>query len=141
MDHGQELCVAGFGDSFSSDAKVIDLIKRKMRCSISLGLWSTLDHAPGVDPLGSTSLLRQRHGHFRRLDQFGDHRRLRDPAFLFAILLIVVFGRRQDHLDWFPLRGLTPSNFDELEHERKISTTSATTLPVNAKVQSATSRP
>src|SRR5690606_8730690 len=35
------------------------------------------------------------------------------PAFLFAILLIVVFAGGS-YLDWFPLRGLTSNNFDEM---------------------------
>ena len=41
------------------------------------------------------------------------------PAFLFAILLIVVFAGGS-YLDWFPLRGLTSNNFDELSLGGKI---------------------
>jgi len=41
------------------------------------------------------------------------------PAFLFAILLIVVFAGGS-YLDWFPLRGLTSNNFDELSMGGKI---------------------
>lgn len=35
------------------------------------------------------------------------------PAFLFAILLVVVFAGGS-YLSWFPLRGLTSNNFEEL---------------------------
>ena len=35
------------------------------------------------------------------------------PGFLFAILLIVLFAGGT-YLDWFPLRGLTSPDFDEL---------------------------
>ena len=35
------------------------------------------------------------------------------PGFLFAILLIVVFAGGS-YFDWFPLRGLTSENFDDL---------------------------
>ena len=41
------------------------------------------------------------------------------PAFLFAILLIVLFAGGS-YWDWFPLRGLTSSNFDELSTSGKI---------------------
>ena len=41
------------------------------------------------------------------------------PSFLFAILLIVVFAGGH-YLDWFPLRGLTSSNWDQLSIFGKI---------------------
>lgn len=42
------------------------------------------------------------------------------PAFLFAILLIVLFAGGS-YFDWFPLRGLTSNNFDELSLWGKIA--------------------
>jgi len=41
------------------------------------------------------------------------------PGFLFAVLLIVLFAGGS-FLDWFPLRGLTSSNFDTLSWPQKI---------------------
>src|SRR5690606_27938635 len=41
------------------------------------------------------------------------------PAFLFAILLIVLFAGGS-YWNWFPLRGLTSGNFDELSMGGKI---------------------
>jgi microcin C transport system permease protein len=42
------------------------------------------------------------------------------PGFLFAILLIVLFAGGS-YLDWFPLRGLTSDNFDELTWYQQIA--------------------
>ncbi|SQI43650.1 Inner membrane ABC transporter permease protein yejB [Serratia plymuthica] len=42
------------------------------------------------------------------------------PAFLFAILMIVLFAGGS-YLDWFPLRGLVSSNFDSLSWYGKIT--------------------
>jgi microcin C transport system permease protein len=41
------------------------------------------------------------------------------PGFLFAILLIVLFAGGS-YFDWFPLRGLTSDNFDELTWYQQI---------------------
>ncbi|TLG91034.1 microcin C ABC transporter permease YejB [Pseudomonas edaphica] len=101
-----------FGDSFFRDAKVIDLIKEKMPVSISLGLWSTLIMYLVSIPLGIAKATR--HGsHFDVWTSSAIIVGYAIPAFLFAILLIVVFAGGS-YLDWFPLRGLTSNNFEEL---------------------------
>jgi microcin C transport system permease protein len=41
------------------------------------------------------------------------------PSFLFAILLIVLFAG-PSYFDWFPLRGLTSSNFENLSNWEKV---------------------
>jgi microcin C transport system permease protein len=41
------------------------------------------------------------------------------PGFLFAILLIILFAGGS-FLDWFPLRGLTSDNWDQLSWPQKI---------------------
>ncbi|MFO6382038.1 ABC transporter permease subunit, partial [Pseudomonas aeruginosa] len=41
------------------------------------------------------------------------------PAFLFAILLVVLFAGGS-YWDWFPLRGLTSNNFDQLSLGGKV---------------------
>lgn len=107
-----------FGDSFFRDAKVIDLIKEKMSVSISLGLWSTLIMYLVSIPLGIAKATR--HGsHFDVWTSSAIIVGYAIPAFLFAILLIVVFAGGS-YLDWFPLRGLTSNNFDELSVSGKI---------------------
>ena len=64
------------GTSYYQDRPVVDLIKERLPVSISLGLWSIVDHLCHLDPArrcqgGS------RRDPVRRLDQRGDLRRLR----------------------------------------------------------------
>lgn len=107
-----------FGESFFRDAKVTDLIMDKMPVSISLGLWSTLIMYLVSIPLGVAKAVR----HGSAFDVWTSTAIVIGyavPAFLFAILLIVVFAGGS-YLDWFPLRGLTSNNFDELSTWGKI---------------------
>jgi len=107
-----------FGESFLRDAKVTDLIMEKMPVSISLGLWSTLIMYLVSIPLGVAKAVR----HGSAFDVWTSTAIVVGyavPAFLFAILLIVVFAGGS-YLDWFPLRGLTSNNFDELSTWGKI---------------------
>ncbi|MCQ4346528.1 microcin C ABC transporter permease YejB [Pseudomonas stutzeri] len=101
-----------FGQSFFRDATVIELIVEKMPVSISLGLWSTLIMYLVSIPLGIAKAMR--HGsHFDVWTSTAIIVGYAIPAFLFAILLIVLFAGGS-YFDWFPLRGLTSNNFDEL---------------------------
>ena len=107
-----------FGTSFFRDAAVIDLIIEKMPVSISLGLWSTLITYLISIPLGIAKATR----HGSAFDVWTSSMIIVGyaiPAFLFAILLIVLFAGGS-YWDWFPLRGLTSSNFDELTLGGKI---------------------
>jgi len=107
-----------FGSSFFRDAPVIDLIIEKMPVSISLGLWSTLITYLISIPLGIAKATR----HGSAFDVWTSSAIIIGyaiPAFLFAILLIVLFAGGS-YWDWFPLRGLTSSNFDELTLGGKI---------------------
>ncbi|EIK96311.1 binding-protein dependent transport system inner membrane protein [Pseudomonas sp. M47T1] len=107
-----------FGNSFFRDAKVTDLILEKMPVSISLGLWSTLIMYLVSIPLGIAKATR----HGTPFDVWTSSAIIVGyaiPAFLFAILLIVVFAGGS-YLDWFPLRGLTSNNFDQLSLGGKV---------------------
>ena len=107
-----------FGDSFFRDAAVIDLILEKMPVSISLGLWSTLIMYLISIPLGIAKATR----HGSAFDVWSSTAIIVGyaiPAFLFAILLIVLFAGGS-YWDIFPLRGLTSNNFDELPLSGKI---------------------
>jgi len=107
-----------FGSSFFRDAKVTDLILEKMPVSISLGLWSTLIMYLVSIPLGIAKATR----HGSTFDLWTSTAIIIGyaiPAFLFAILLIVLFAGGS-YWDWFPLRGLTSNNFDELSLGGKI---------------------
>ncbi|MFC3607343.1 microcin C ABC transporter permease YejB [Stutzerimonas tarimensis] len=101
-----------FGESFFRDARVTDLILEKMPVSISLGLWSTLIMYLVSIPLGIAKATR----HGSPFDVWTSSVIIVGyaiPAFLFAILLIVLFAGGS-YWNWFPLRGLTSNNFDEL---------------------------
>ncbi|ACO79132.1 oligopeptide ABC transporter, inner membrane permease component [Azotobacter vinelandii CA] len=107
-----------FGESFFRDARVTDLILEKMPVSISLGLWSTLIMYLVSIPLGIAKAVR----HGSAFDVWTSSAIIVGyaiPAFLFAILLIVLFAGGS-YFDWFPLRGLTSNNFDELSLGGKI---------------------
>ena len=107
-----------FGDSFFRERSVIDLILDKMPVSISLGLWSTLIIYFISIPLG----IRTAVSDGSRFDVWSSSAIVIGyaiPGFLFAILLIVLFAGGS-YFDWFPLRGLTSSNFEELTWYQKI---------------------
>src|SRR5690606_26818082 len=92
-----------FGASFFRDATVIELILEKMPVSISLGLWSTLITYLISIPLGIAKATR----HGSAFDVWTSSAIIVGyaiPAFLFAILLIVLFAGGS-YWDWFPLRG------------------------------------
>jgi microcin C transport system permease protein len=106
------------GDSFFRAQSVGELILDKMPVSISLGLWSTLLIYLISIPLGIRKALH----HGSRFDVWTSSVVIVGyaiPGFLFAILLIVLFAGGS-YLDWFPLRGLTSDNFEELSWFGKI---------------------
>ena len=107
-----------FGDSFFRNTSVLELIKEKMPVSISLGLWSTLIIYLISIPLGIKKAI----SHGSRFDVWSSAAIITGyaiPGFLFAILLIVVFAGGS-FLDWFPLRGLTSPNFEEMTTAEQI---------------------
>ena len=107
-----------FGESFYRDAGVVQLVKEKMPVSISLGLWTTLLVYLISIPLGIKKAMRDGSA----FDVWTSSLVIIGyaiPGFLFAILLIVLFAGGS-FLDWFPLRGLTSSDFDSLSWSQKI---------------------
>ncbi len=107
-----------FGESFFRDRTVTELIIEKLPVSISLGLWTTLLTYLISIPLGIRKAVR----HGSRFDVWSSSIVIIGyaiPNFLFAILLIVLFAGGT-YFSWFPLRGLTSPNFDELSLLGKI---------------------
>lgn len=101
-----------FGDSYFSDISVINLIKDKLPVSITLGLWTTFISYLISIPLG----IRKAVADGSRFDIWTSAVIIVGyaiPGFLFAILLIVLFAGGT-YYDWFPLRGLTSDNFDQM---------------------------
>lgn len=107
-----------FGESFFRNTSVIDLIIEKLPVSISLGLWVLLISYAISIPLG----IRKAVADGSRFDVWTSGIIVIGyavPGFLFGILLIVLFAGGS-FFDWFPLRGLTSDNFDELSWWQKI---------------------
>ena len=107
-----------FGDSFFRGAKVTDLILQKLPVTLSLGFWATLISYLVSIPLGIRKAVR----HGSRFDVWSSAAVIIGhamPAFLFALLLIVVFGGGS-LLNWFPVRGLVSENFAELSWAGKV---------------------
>jgi len=107
-----------FGESYYRDRSVIDLILEKLPVSISLGLWSTLLIYLISIPLGIKKATR----HGSNFDIWTSATIIIGysiPSFLFAIILVILFAGGT-YFDWFPLRGLTSDNFDELSVLGKI---------------------
>ncbi|MCU0830560.1 MAG: microcin C ABC transporter permease YejB [Rhizobiaceae bacterium] len=107
-----------FGESYYRDISVIDLILEKMPVSISLGLWLTLISYVISIPLGIRKAVKDG----STFDVWTSGVIIVGyaiPGFLFAILLIVLFAGGS-FFNWFPLRGLTSENWDELSLFGKI---------------------
>lgn len=100
------------GQSFYRDVSVWQLIQEKMPVSISLGLWTTLLMYLIAIPLGIRKAVRDgsKFDTWTSLLVFVGHA---IPSFLFAILLIVLFAGGS-FWQWFPLRGLTSDNWQQL---------------------------
>ena len=107
-----------FGDSYFQDRAVVDLVLERLPVSVSLGLWSLLLIYAISIPLGIAKAVREG----QRFDVWSSaviFTAYAIPGFLFAILLIVLFAGGS-YLDWFPLRGLTSDNFDDLSPLAKV---------------------
>lgn len=121
-----------FGDSLFRSASVLQLIKDSLPVSVSLGLWSTLIIYLVSIPLG----IRKAVSNGSRFDIWSSTLIIIGyaiPAFLFAILLIVIFAGGS-YFDLFPLRGLVSPNFDTLTVSEDPRLPVAHHLPVLATV-------
>ncbi|MFM9889232.1 MAG: microcin C ABC transporter permease YejB [Rickettsiales bacterium] len=107
-----------FGNSFFRDTPVVDLIWAKLPVSISLGLWSTLIVYLVSIPLGIRKAVRDG-SNFDVWSSAVVVIGQAIPAFLFAILLLILFAGGS-YFQWFPLRGLTSDNFAQLSAIGKI---------------------
>lgn len=101
-----------FGKSYFKEQSVISLIGQKLPVSISLGLWTTLLVYLISIPLGIAKAVRDGSA-FDAWTSGVIVIAYSIPAFLFAVVLLVVFAGGQ-YLSWFPLRDLVSENFDQL---------------------------
>ena len=104
------------GKSFFYPKDVWSLIQEKLPVSISLGLWTFfLSYLVSV-PLGISKAVRAG-TRFDTLTSLLVLVGYAVPGFVLGVALLVVFGGQ---LQWFPLRGLTSSNWDQLTWGAKI---------------------
>jgi microcin C transport system permease protein len=122
-----------FGQSYFRSISVVDLVLEKMPVSITLGLWSTLIAYLISIPLGIRKAVRDGSG-FDTWTSGVIIAAYAIPGFLFAILLMVVFAGGS-YFQWFPLRGLTSDNWEELSLWGKtVDYLWHITLPVTAQL-------
>ena len=106
------------GKSFLQNKGVWELIKEKLPVSVSLGLWTFLISYTISIPLGVAKAVREG-TRFDAITTFGVLLGYAIPGFVLGVLLIVLFAGGTFY-DWFPLRGLTSDNFDELSAWGKV---------------------
>ncbi len=119
------------GQSFYHHKDVWTLVREKLPVSISLGLWTFLLTYSVSLPLGIAKAVRAG----SRFDTATSVLVLAGyavPGFVLGVLLLVVFGGQ---LQWFPLRGLTSSNWESLSWgARVVDYLWHIALPVTASV-------
>ncbi|MFO1267051.1 MAG: ABC transporter permease subunit [Rubrivivax sp.] len=106
------------GKSFLQNKQVWDLIKEKLPVSVSLGLWTFLLTYLVSVPLGVAKAVREG-GRFDTLTTALVLLGYAIPGFVLGLLLIVLFAGGS-FWDWFPLRGLTSDNWEELSWPARI---------------------
>ena len=104
------------GTSFYQHKDVWQLVKEKLPVSISLGLWTFFLSYLIAVPLGVAKAVRAgtRFDFVTTLIVLVGYA---IPGFVLGVALLVVFGGQ---LQWFPLRGLTSANWDQLSLAGKV---------------------
>lgn len=106
------------GQSFVHHKDVWGLIQEKLPVSISLGLWTFfLSYLVSV-PLGIAKAVRAG-SRFDLVSSIIVLVGYAIPGFVLGVALLVLFGGGS-FLQWFPLRGLTSANWDELSLGAKV---------------------
>lgn len=119
------------GKSFFYPKDVWQLVKEKLPVSVSLGLWTFLLSYLISVPLGIAKAVRAG-TRFDTLTSLLVLVGYAIPGFVLGVALLVIFGGQ---LQWFPLRGLTSSNWDTLSWGAKVvDYLWHITLPITASV-------
>ena len=119
------------GTSFMHNKSVSDLILEKLPVSITLGLWTFLISYGVAVPLGVSKAVRAG-SRFDLISTLIVLVGYAIPGFVLGVALLVIFGGQ---LQWFPLRGLTSANWEELSWgARFVDYLWHITLPVTAMV-------
>ncbi|BBI99868.1 microcin C ABC transporter permease YejB [Ferrigenium kumadai] len=121
------------GTSFFHQKSVWELIKEKMPVSISLGLWTLVITYLVSVPVGIAKAVREG-SRFDTATSFLILSGYAIPSFVLGVVLLVLFGGGS-FLQWFPLRGLTSDNWEQLSLVGKVTDYLwHITLPVFAEV-------
>src|SRR6185295_390713 len=107
------------GRSFFQNKDVWQLIKEKLPVSISLGLWTFLLIYLISVPLGIAKAVRAGTP-FDTASTFIVLLGYAIPSFVLGVVLLVFFAGGT-YLQWFPLRGLVSSNWDQLSLVGKVT--------------------
>jgi microcin C transport system permease protein len=107
------------GRSFLHNKDVWTLIKDKLPVSISLGIWTFLISYMISLPLGVAKAVREG-SRFDVMTSLVVLIGYAIPGFVLGIFLIVLFAGGT-FFEWFPLRGLTSDNWDELSWPARIA--------------------
>ena len=119
------------GKSFFQNKDVWSLIVEKLPVSISLGMWTFLISYGVAVPLGVAKAVRAG-SRFDLVTTLIVLVGYAIPGFVLGVALLVIFGGQ---LQWFPLRGLTSPNWEELSWPARIADYFwHITLPVTAMV-------
>lgn len=119
------------GTSFMHNKSVSDLILEKLPVSITLGLWTFLISYGVAVPLGVAKAVRAG-SRFDLISTLIVLVGYAIPGFVLGVALLVIFGGQ---LQWFPLRGLTSANWEDLSWgARIVDYLWHITLPVTAMV-------
>lgn len=119
------------GQSFYQRKAVWELVKEKLPVSISLGLWTFFISYLIAVPLGVAKAVRAG-SRFDFMTTLVVLIGYAVPGFVLGVALLVIFGGQ---LQWFPLRGLTSSNWEQLSWgARIVDYLWHITLPVTAMV-------
>jgi microcin C transport system permease protein len=104
------------GTSFYQHKSVWQLVKEKLPVSVSLGLWTFFLSYLVAVPLGVAKAVRagSRFDFVTTLVVLVGYA---IPGFVLGLALLVVFGGQ---LQWFPLRGLTSANWEDLSWGARI---------------------
>ena len=107
------------GRSFFQDKTVWQLIREKLPVSISLGMWTFLLTYLISVPLGIAKAVRAG-TRFDAVTTFIVLAGYAIPSFVVGVLLLVFFAGGS-FLQWFPLRGLTSTTWDQFSLLQKVA--------------------
>lgn len=113
----KNIATLNFGESFTYEEPVVDIITSKFPVSLQFGILSLILSYIVSIPLGIVKAVKKG-GTFDMVSSFVLFVFYSIPSFMLAILLIVFFAGGS-FFEWFPVGGLFSENYDELSSFEK----------------------